>query len=211
MYQLPIFREDSLVAQHDLMRTHNFCTIVTSVNGDLNANHIPMMLHPELGDLGTLRGHISKGNPLWKIVGEGIPALIIFQGSDHYISPNWYPSKAEHHKEVPTWNYAAVHVNGELKITTDADWLMDMLHNLTNHHERDEKKPWKVTDAPEKYLGQQLKGIVGLELVINRIEGKVKAGQNKKEQDIDGAIENLSAKKTEAAQLAANMMSKAKK
>ena len=210
MYQPPIFKEERLDIMHDLIRSNNFCTLVTSVDDNLSAEHIPMMLHSEIGDFGTLRGHVSKGNPLWKTVGDGCAALAVFMGPDHYISPNWYPSKKEHQKEVPTWNYAAVHVHGELKVTTDADWLLAMLHNMTDHHEKDEAVPWKVTDAPEKFVTQQLKGIVGIEIEITRLEGKVKAGQNKKEQDIIGAVDNLTTISTDEALATAKMMEKAK-
>ena len=206
MYQPPIFKEDRLDIIHDLIRSNNFCALVINVDGELSANHIPMMLDPDIGEFGTLRGHISKGNSMWKDIGDGCTVLGIFTAADHYMSPNWYPSKQEHHKEVPTWNYAAVHVHGQLKTITDDNWLLAMLHNLTDHHEAGQPVPWKVTDAPEKFLKGQLKGIIGLEIEITKLEGKIKAGQNKKEKDIKGAIDGLRDQATDEALATAKLM-----
>ena len=192
MYLPPVFREDKIEVMHDLIKRQSFATLITLDGGEICANHLPFIIHPELSEHGTLRGHISKGNPLWKSLSTSDTVLAIFQGADHYISPNWYPSKQDHHKEVPTWNYAVVHAHGTLTIIEDQGWLKSHLNELTNHHERNQQEPWKVSDAPEKYVDQQINGIAGIEIVISKLEGKWKAGQNKKEKDIIGAAEALS-------------------
>lgn len=160
---------------------------MTLDNGEINANHLPFYLR----DAKTLCAHISKGNPLWKSITEARNILVIFQGAHHYISPNWYPSKQEHHKEVPTWNYSVVHAYGNLNIIKDADWIRQHLEELTHQNERIEEKPWKISDAPEKYIAQQIKGIIGIEIEITKLLGKCKAGQNKKQPEICGMVDAL--------------------
>lgn len=172
---------------HDLIRTHSFGTLITLENGEINANHLPFYLR----DNNTLCAHISKGNPLWKTLPEAQNILVVFQGAHHYISPNWYPSKQEHHKEVPTWNYMVVHAYGNLKIIEDTDWIKKHLEELTEQNEQIEEKPWKVSDAPDKYIAQQLKGIVGIEIEITKLIGKCKAGQNKKQPELSGMVNAL--------------------
>ena len=161
--------------------------MITLIDGKINADHLPFYLREN----NTLCAHIAKGNPLWKSLKESENILVIFQGAHHYISPNWYPSKEIHHKEVPTWNYIVVHVYGDLKIKEDPEWIRGHLDELTEQNEREQQKPWKVSDAPEKYINQQLKGIVGLEIKINQMIGKCKAGQNKKQPEQGGMINAL--------------------
>lgn len=187
MYQPPLFKEEREDVLHDLIRSHSFGTLVTLENGEINANHLPFFLR----DNNTLCAHISKGNPLWKTIKETDNILVIFQGPHHYISPNWYPSKQEHHKEVPTWNYFVVHAYGNLKIIEDPDWIRHHLDELTDQNEKIEDVPWKVSDAPEKFVAQQINGIVGIEIEITKLEGKCKAGQNKKQPELCGVVNAL--------------------
>ena len=191
MDQPPIFKEDRIDVMHDLIKAHSFGTLVGLEDGEISANHLPLILHPEISENGTLRGHISKANPLWKKHDADTNVLIIFQGAHHYISPSWYPSKREHQKVVPTWNYAVVHARGSLKLIEDNDWILAHLNSLTNKHERGYPEPWKVSDAPEKYIAGQIKGIVGVEITIKELTGKWKMSQNKNAADKEGVLRGL--------------------
>ncbi len=191
MYQTPHFREDRIDVLHDLIRAHPFATLVAFGQEGLIGNHLPFVLHDELTDNGTLRGHVARGNPLWKNYDRTIDVLAIFQGADSYITPSWYPSKKEHGKVVPTWNYAVVHAYGPLAIIEDAEWLRAHLGELTFQRENKRPVPWAVSDAPSDYLARQLKGIVGIEMPISRIEGTWKVSQNKKDRDRMGVSRGL--------------------
>jgi transcriptional regulator len=163
--------------------------LVTHDAGGLFASHLPFVYD---AGRGTLSGHIARANPHWERAGEG-EALAIFRGADAYISPSWYPSKSEHGRVVPTWNYEAVHVHGRLTWRHDEAWLLDFLNALTDRHEAAQAKPWSVADAPEKFTGTLVRSIVGLELSIDRIEAKRKLSQNRPEADRLGVIAGLSA------------------
>lgn len=138
----------------------------------------------------TLLGHVARNNPQWQlpVVGE---ALVIVRGADSYISPSWYPSKAEHGRVVPTWNYLTAHVYGNVTIHDDPAWLDRLVRRLTDKHEANQPQPWSVDDAPERYVAGQLRAIVGVEVAITRIEAKFKLSQNRPAEDIDGVIKGL--------------------
>ena len=191
MYQTPHFREDRIDVLHDLIRAHPFATLVAFGQEGLIGNHLPFVLHDELTDNGTLRGHVARANPLWKNFDPTIDVLAVFQGADSYITPSWYPSKKEHGKVVPTWNYAVVHAYGPLSIIEDAEWLRAHLGELTFQQENKRPVPWAVNDAPDDYIARQLKGIVGIEMPISRIEGKWKVSQNRKDPDRMGVSRGL--------------------
>ena len=191
MYQTPHFREDRIDVLHDLIRAHPFATLVAFGQEGLIGNHLPFVLHDELTNNGTLRGHVARANPLWKNFDPTIDVLAVFQGADSYITPSWYPSKKEHGKVVPTWNYAVVHAYGPLSIIEDAEWLRAHLDELTFQQENKRPVPWAVSDAPDDYIARRLKGIVGMEMPISRIEGKWKVSQNKKDQDRMGVSRGL--------------------
>ena len=191
MYQPPLFREERVDVMHDLMRAHPFATLVCLEAGALSANHIPLVIHPELSDKGTLRGHVSKGNPLWREHDPSVEALAIFQGPQHYVTPSWYPSKKAHGKVVPTWNYAVVHAYGTPTIMQEPAWLLAHLNELTNRNETERPVPWEVSDAPDEFVGKQLKGIVGMEIPITRLEGKWKVSQNRDAKDRRGVTRGL--------------------
>ena len=171
MYQPTHFRVADSEKLHALMRAYPFATVVTNGEGGVAANHLPL----ELVD-GKLHGHVARGNELSSM--DGAEVLVIFRGPDGYVSPNWYPSKQETHREVPTWNYAVVHVHGRLRTTSDAAWLRGLLDRLTDRHEAGQPEPWRVSDAPEDHVEKMLRAIVGLEISIDRIEGKFKLSQN---------------------------------
>lgn len=175
------FREDRTQVLHDAVRRIGFATLVTQ---GLEANHLPMLL-----ENGVLRGHVSCANPVWKS-GPG-EALAIFLGPHAYVSPSWYPSKAETGKGVPTWNYITVHARGKIDWVQDADWLRGHVGALSEAHEAGREKPWSITDAPASYIDTMVRGIVGFELTIATLEGKYKLSQNREPADHDGARQGL--------------------
>jgi transcriptional regulator len=206
MYRPALFREERIEPMHELMRAHPFATLVSLQLGALSADHLPLVLHPEFSNNGTLRGHIAKGNPLWENHAGRMEALAIFQGPNAYVTPSWYPSKKQHGKVVPTWNYAVVHAFGDLQFVEDPDWLLDHLSVLTRQQESHRPVPWKVADAPREYLARQLKGIVGIELEISRLEGKWKVSQNRDAQDRLGVQRGLLLEPGEDAAAIANLI-----
>ena len=183
-------REDRLSVLHKLMVDQPFASLNTVGSSGLFASHIPMVLEQN-GANGLLRGHISRANRQWQDYSSSIEALAIFSGPQHYITPSWYPEKQETGKVVPTWNYVVVHAYGHLKVIEDGEWLMTHLKNLTSIHEADSSVPWKIGDAPADYIASQVKGIVGLEMAIERLEGKWKVSQNRSEQDRSGVAKGL--------------------
>jgi transcriptional regulator len=144
------------------------------------------------GAMGQLRGHISRANAQWRDFTPSVEALAIFSGPQHYITPNWYPEKQETGKVVPTWNYVVVHAYGHMKVIEDGEWLMTHLQKLTSIHEAESPVPWKINDAPADYIASQIKGIVGLEMDIERLEGKWKVSQNRSAEDRTGVVRGLS-------------------
>jgi transcriptional regulator len=176
----------------ELMVAHPLGTLVTLGASGLFASHIPMVLEDDGSQFGVLQGHIARANAQWRDIVPTVDALAIFAGHQHYISPNWYPGTKEHGKEVPTWNYAVVHAYGPLKVVADERWLLTFLNKLTNIHEAGSPIPWKVSDAPEDFIKSLLNAIVGLELPIQRLEGKWKVSQNRTEEERKGVIEGQS-------------------
>jgi transcriptional regulator len=150
------------------------------------ATSLPIMWTGE-----TVVAHIARANPHWQQIPPDSPALLIVSGPDGYISPSWYAAKAEHGKVVPTWNYTAVHLAGTVRVHEDAEWLRDAVTRLTDVHETGRDERWRVTDAPASYIDGQLRGIVGLEITITRVEGKAKLSQNRSEADQRGVIDGL--------------------
>jgi transcriptional regulator len=184
MYTPKHFVETRIEALHELIRAYPFATLVTRAADGLTANHLPFELVGEV-----LHGHVARGNELAQL--DGAQVLLVFQGPDGYISPNWYPSKHETGREVPTWNYAVVHVHGRLRVIDDATWLRRLLETLTNHHEAGQPQPWKISDAPDDHIETSLRAIVGLEIAIDRIEGKFKLSQNHPVRNRAGVIAGL--------------------
>jgi transcriptional regulator len=183
-------QEERIPVLHKLMEEQPFASLITMGSSGLFASHIPMVLEQN-GAKGQLRGHISRANTQWRDYSPLVEALAIFSGPQHYITPNWYPEKEQTGKVVPTWNYVVVHAYGFLKIIEDVDWLMTHLASLTNIHEAESPVPWKIEDAPPDYIALLAKGIVGLEITIERLEGKWKVSQNRPEQDRVGVAMGL--------------------
>jgi transcriptional regulator len=188
MYLPDLFRVDDLPRLHALMRAHPFAALISSGPAGLFATHLPTVLKDE-GPYGTIECHVARANPHWKELGG--ETLMIFQGPQTYITPNWYPSKAEHGKVVPTWNYAVVHAYGRAEAMDDVRWLRRHVGELTAQQEADEAKPWAVTDAPDSFIAGMARAIVGVRLPIARLEGKWKMSQNRELKDRAGVIEGL--------------------
>ncbi|MFP4592565.1 FMN-binding negative transcriptional regulator [uncultured Ralstonia sp.] len=194
MYVPAHFDESRTEVLHDLITQNPFGTLVTHGKSGLDANHIPFLLNPEEGKLGVLHAHVARVNPVWQDVANGDEVLVIFRAGDAYISPNWYPSKQEHHKQVPTWNYRVAHAHGRITIHDDERFVRGVVARLTRNHEAPLPAPWKMSDGPKDYIDAMLKMIVGIEIEITRLEGKLKLGQNKEARDIRGAGEGLKAR-----------------
>ncbi|QIK75564.1 FMN-binding negative transcriptional regulator [Nocardioides piscis] len=140
---------------------------------------------------GTVIAHLARANPHWREIGSGTPALVIVTGPDAYVSPTWYAAKAEHGKVVPTWNYSAVHLSGLARVHDDPAWLRMAVEELTDEHERGRDAPWQVSDAPGSFVDGQLRGIVGVELTVSRVEGKAKLSQNRTRADRAGVVDGI--------------------
>jgi transcriptional regulator len=177
-----------------IIRAHPLGILVTQGSAGLDADHIPFEFDADKGTHGILTAHVARANPVWQNCPTGTPVMVIFRGAQAYISPNWYPSKHETHKEVPTWNYEVVHAHGTMTIRDDERYVRGIVARLTRRHEASEPKPWKMGDAAEEYINEQLRRIVGIEISITSLVGKVKLGQNKQARDRLGAADNLASR-----------------
>lgn len=189
MYEPRSFVEDRTDVLHDLIREHSLGTMVAMTDGGLNVDHLPFLVGAG-GPLGVLRGHVARANHVWHAK-HLADAVIVFQGPQRYITPSWYATKAETGKVVPTWNYVVVHARGPLRFIEHPQWLRDHVNELTNVHEASRTTPWKVSDAPDDYIDGLLGAIVGVEMVIARLDGKWKLGQNRPERDRTGMVNGL--------------------
>jgi transcriptional regulator len=196
MYIPQANKEDRLPVLHQFMDDQPFASLITMGTSGLFASHIPMVLERTGTGFGRLNLHISRANPQWRDFSPSVEALAIFSGPNHYITPNWYPEKQATGKVVPTWNYAVIHAYGQLRVIEDTQWLMAHLESLTNIHEAGSPAPWKVDDAPADYIASLAKGIVGLELTIQRLEGKWKVSQNRSRLDRAGVASGLAERNT---------------
>jgi transcriptional regulator len=187
------YEEKDIAILHALIDAHPLGAWVTTGDAGLVANHIPFLIDAARGEFGTLVGHVAKANPVWRALPAENESMVIFQGPDAYVSPSWYPSKKEHGKVVPTWNYAVVHAFGSPQAIHDHTWLLDLVERLTTKHESGRPASWKVTDAPADYISKRLDVIVGIEIPIRRIEGKWKASQNQPLPDKMGIVAGLNA------------------
>jgi transcriptional regulator len=182
MYTPSHFREDRPEIQREFMRAHPLATLVTHSPAGLDANHIPVLVDDAVT---LIRGHIARANPVWREAGTE-EALAIFTGEQYYVSPSWYPSKQEHGKVVPTWNYQTVHAHGTLTFFEDKAKLRDLVDELTRANESKFPQPWGISDAPPEYIDGLLSAIVGFELRITRLVAKFKQSQNRPEADRAG-------------------------
>jgi transcriptional regulator len=187
MYLPRHFAQEDPAQLQALMVASPLATLVSTGPEGLTADHVPLEYDAAAA---TLRGHVARANPLWQQA-DGQPVLAVFGGPQGYVSPSWYASKAEHHKVVPTWNYAVVHAHGTLHAVQDAPWLHALVSRLTAHHESGRAAPWAVTDAPEDYIAQMLRAIVGIEIPVARLLGKWKLSQNRSAADREGVARAL--------------------
>ena len=174
-----------------LIDAHPLGTWVQPAPEGLQINHVPFVLDSTRGPQGTLVGHVARANPVWRALEAGAPSVVVFHGPQAYITPGWYPGKAVHGKVVPTWNYAVVHAHGVARAVHEADWMRAMLDRLSQAHEAIQPQPWRVSDAPADYIDRMLRATVGIELPIDRLEGKLKASQDEDLPDRLGTVAGL--------------------
>jgi transcriptional regulator len=211
MYIPTHFEETRIEVMHELMRGSPLATVVTLTSDGLAANHIPLYFAETPTPLGALQGHVARANPIWHDFAADVETLAIFQGPQTYISPSWYATKQDTGRVVPTWNYIVVHAYGKLRVIEDPAWLCAQLDKLTDHSEAGFVEPWRVADAPAEFTEKLLSAIVGIELVISRLEGKWKASQNQPAANQASAAAVLQAQGNEtAAQMAAHITARAK-
>jgi transcriptional regulator len=176
----------------ELLARHGAADLVTSTDEGLLATMLPFVHDPSVGAHGALLGHLARTNDQWRHAAHG-ESLVIVRGPDAYVSPSWYPSKAEHGRVVPTWNYVTAHVYGRLVVRDDPAWVEALVRRLTDKHEAGRTPRWSPDDAPPAFLAGQLRAIVGVELLITRIEAKAKLSQNRPAADVDGVVAGLTA------------------
>ena len=191
MYIPPHFSQTQPEHLHRFIRTHPLGVLVTSGPGGLDADHIPFEFDPATGPSGTLLAHVARANPLWQRCPSGTAVMVIFRGADAYVSPNWYPSKHEAHRQVPTWNYEVVHAHGTLTVRDDERFVRGLVARLTRHHEAAEPKPWKMGDSAPEFIDDMLRKVVGIEIGITSLTGKSKLSQNRDARDRLNAAETL--------------------
>ncbi len=183
--------DDALV--RELLDHHGAADLVTLTPDGLVATMLPFSYVPDAGEHGALQGHVARNNAQWRLPAQG-ESLVIVRGPDAYITPSWYASKAEHGRVVPTWNYVTAHVYGTLVVHDDAKWTEHLVRRLTAKHEAGSAHPWSVDDAPPEFIAGQLRAIVGIELLISRIEAKAKLSQNRPPADVERVIDGLRAR-----------------
>ncbi|WP_343594548.1 FMN-binding negative transcriptional regulator [Pseudomonas sp.] len=193
MYNSKPHQEHDLERLHQHMRDTRLAVLVSHGEQGLLATHLPVLLTTDEGEFGTVYAHLARANRQWQELEQGAEALLVFPGADAYVSPSYYPSKAENPKVVPTWNYLAVHAYGTAEVIHDAAPLLQIVSRLTDRHEQGRSEPWKVADAPADYLDSMLRAIVGIRLPITRLQGARKLSQNRSAQDIAGVRDGLGA------------------
>lgn len=177
-----------------IIRAHPLGALVTQGTAGLDADHLPFEFDPEVGTHGLLSAHLARANPLWQRCPTGTPVMVIFGGAQAYISPTWYPSKHEAHRQVPTWNYEVVHAHGVLTVHDDERFARRIIARLTRRHEAAEPKPWKMGDSAPEYIDSMVRNIVGIEIAVTSLVGKSKLSQNKEARDRLNAAEMLKAR-----------------
>lgn len=183
MYIPSLFAQTSPEHLHRIIRAHPLGILVRSHADCLDADHLPFEFDPTSGTMGSLAAHVARANPLWESCPSGSDVMVIFRGAESYISPNWYPTKHETHRQVPTWNYEVVHAFGKLQVRDDERFVRGLVGRLTRHHEANEPKPWKMGDSAPEFIKEMLAKVVGIEIQITSLIGKSKLSQNREERD----------------------------
>lgn len=191
MYRPTHFEESNLDCLYDFIRCNPFATLVTKTRTGLTADHLPVYLNTDNRERVCVQGHIATQNPLWKSITDRQDSLLIFQGSNAYVTPSWMPSKKTNGKVVPTWNYTAVHIKGNIEFIHDSSWKLTLLTRLTDHQEQKLAEPWHVSDAPTEFIEKLLPAIVGFEIVVKEIVGKFKLSQNQSQENRVGIAKGL--------------------
>jgi len=207
MYQPAHFVESDPEILLAAMRATPLATLIHASRGELSADPLPMEV-ARVGDGWRLTAHVARANPLWREA-DGQPVLALFQGPQAYVSPNWYPSKVQHGKAVPTWNYTMVQAHGTLRAIEDPAWLRAFVTRITERHEGGRPVPWHVADAPPDFLDAMLKAIVGIEIEVTRLEGKFKLSQNRSAEDRTGVVLGLEGDATQQRQPEADALAQA--
>ena len=193
MYLPDHFRCDDTGSLHAAVVAHPLGTLITQDGEQVVADEVPFLLDPTAGPLGTLRAHVARNNPLWLRHSTARPVLVVFKGPQAYVSPAWYPGKAEHGKVVPTWNYCVVQASGPLRVHDDAAWVRAHVEALTEQHEAHQPKPWHTHEAPSHYIDQMVKAVVGIEIALTHLVGKFKLSQNHPATSQLGVVQGLQA------------------
>jgi transcriptional regulator len=209
MYVNPSHQLTDREAIFSLIASHPLGAWVCHGREGLIANHVPFLLDRGRGPHGTLIGHVARANGVWRELDAATPSVVMFQGPQAYITPGWYPGKTEHGRVVPTWNYVVAHAHGVARAIEDREWLLDMLNRLTDAHEARQSAPWSVSDAPRSFIDKLMGVIVGIELPIERLEGKLKVSQDEANQDRHGTVQGLRNKPGDEAEAVADLVGKA--
>lgn|SRR3989338_765282 len=191
MYTPPAFRQDDLASLQTQITRTPLAILVTQGDDGLQASHLPLLFEPQQGERGTLHGHFARANNHWQALASGAEVLVIFPGPQAYVSPGYYPSKAEDPRVVPTWNYIAVHAHGQAEVYDAPQRLRSLLEALTQRHEKGRATPWSLDEAPADYLARMLGAVVGFSLPIERLEGKWKLSQNQAPANFTGVQQGL--------------------
>jgi transcriptional regulator len=200
---LPQFANNDPEAWRALITVHPLGTWFSAHDGAFRADHVPFLFDPRRGPHGALLAHVSRANPVWRNAGQ---SLVVFNGPQAYVSPSWYPGKHDHGKAVPTWNYAVVHVHGQARAIEERDEVLALVERLTAAHEQGQAVPWQVSDAPATYIDQLLRAIVGIEITVDKIEGRWKMSQNRSEADRLGVTAGLQQIGSEQARTVATLV-----
>jgi transcriptional regulator len=191
MYMHPKQRITDLATLQAVVAAHQLGAWVCQGHDGLVANHVPFHLDRSRGALGTLIGHVARANPVWRTLGGHTSSVVMFRGPQAYITPGWYPGKQAHGQVVPTWNYVVAHAHGIARVVEDPVWMLAMLDRLTAAHEARQPAPWSVDDAPAGFIARLMRTIVGIEIPIDRLEGKLKASQDEDLADRLGTVVGL--------------------
>ncbi|MDO5638339.1 MAG: FMN-binding negative transcriptional regulator [Neisseria sp.] len=208
MYTPAKFKQSDLTELQAFIAAHPLATLIAQSADGIAAAHLPLLWHDDGSEFGALHGHFAKANPLWQTALPDSAWLVIFQNNGHYISPNWYPSKARDHKAVPTWNYQAVHIRGRLNIIRDQAAIHAILDKLSTVHEQNQPRPWSPADAPADYIDALCRAIVCFEIPIERIEGKYKLSQNQPADNRRGIVAGLRQMQQPEAEKMANLVAR---
>lgn len=198
MYLPPHFAETRPEELTRIIRENPLGVLVTHSDQGLDADHLPFEFDPDTGEHGRLTAHVARANPLWQQCPTGTPVMVVFSATDGYVSPNWYPSKLEAHRQVPTWNYEAVHAHGLLTVRDDQRFVRAMVGKITRRHEAAEPRPWKMSDSAPEFIDSLLRNIVGIEIAVTSLVGKRKLSQNKETRDQAGVAQALRARGNDA-------------